>query len=156
MAPGDGKKRLPVFAAGKLDTAIAELSRLRAQGIAADEMGEAELRAVGLAPPNVIVTVFGAAPEGGEGEAGEEKPPRKVLAEVQIGNVEGSEWIVARAAGDPTVYRLAYSLAEQIPVSLEAFRNRFRAAEGQAAEAKPEAAAPDAAEDFLPAGEESP
>lgn len=145
------------FAAGKLDAAVEALSRLRARDIAADAMGEAELRALGLAPPNAIVTVFGKRPEGVAVKEGEEAPPLPILAEVQIGNVEGSEWIAARAAGDPTVYRLAYALAEQLPVSLDAFRNRFRAAE--AAEAAPEqegAPAPGGAGDFLPPVEESP
>jgi hypothetical protein len=143
------------FAQGKLDAIVAELSRLRAQDIAADEMGEAELRALGLAPPNAIVTVLGkpAAGEGAAaGEEAAERPGAPVLAEVQIGHVEGSEWIAARAAGDPTVYRLPFALSEHLPVSLDAFRNRFRAAEDEAA---PESQAPEAA-DFLPPGEESP
>ncbi len=146
------------FAAGRLDSVVAELSRLRAQDIAADEMGEAELRALGLAPPNAIVTVFGKSGEGEATPAGEgsaEKPGAPTLAEVQLGHVEGSEWIAARAAGDPTVYRLPYSLAEQLPVSLDAFRNRFRAAEGEAVPAPGETVGPDS-EDFLPPAEESP
>jgi hypothetical protein len=145
------------FAAGRLDSIVAELSRLRAQGIAADEMGEAELRALGLAPPNAIVTVFGQPGEGAPaaGEDGAQQPAAPILAEVQLGHVEGSEWIAARAAGDPTVYRLPYSLAEQLPVSLDAFRNRFRATEGEAAPAPAETPPPDAG-DFLPPGEESP
>jgi hypothetical protein len=144
------------FAAGKLDAALGALSHLRASDIAADELGEAELRALGLSPPNAIVTVFGAAPEGAKPKEGEEQPARPILAEVQLGNVEGSEWIAARAAGDPTVYRLDYALAEQLPVSLDAFRNRFRAAEAEAAPEQEPAPAPGAGEDFLPPGEESP
>lgn len=146
------------FQSGRLDSIVALLSRLRAQDIAADEMGEAELRALGLAPPNAIVTVFGK-PAEGKGAADEaaaaEKPAAPILAEVQIGHVEGSEWIAARAAGDPTVYRLPYALAEQLPVSLDAFRNRFRAVEGEAATAPAEMPPPDS-EDFLPPNEESP
>jgi len=150
------------FGAGKLDAALAALSHLKAGQIVADAMEEPKLRKLGLAPPNAVVTVFGPRPEAGktaEGEKAAESespPPLPVLAEVQFGNVEGSEWIVARAAGDPTVYRLAYSVAEQLPVSLDAFRNRFRAEEAPAApaqEAKPE---PDEGEDFPPAGQESP
>ena len=144
------------FTAGKLDAAIAVLSHLKAAQIVADSMEEPKLRKLGLAPPNAVVTVFGQRPEGVKAAEGESAPPLPVLAEVQFGNVEGSEWIVARAAGDPTVYRLAYSLAEQLPVSLDAFRNRFRAEEAPAApaqEAKPE---PDENEDFPPAGQESP
>jgi hypothetical protein len=79
-----------------------------------------------------------------------------VLAELQLGDAEGSEWIAARAAGDPTIYRLDYSVAEQLPISLDAFRNRFRAAEGEAAGEQEAAPAPAGSEDFLPPGEESP
>jgi hypothetical protein len=149
------------FAAGKLDGIVAELSRLHASDIAADSMGEKELRGLGLSPPNAIITVFGKAPEApaakpGESGEGEEKPALPVLAEVQIGNIVGSEWIAARAAGDPTVYELPHALADQLPVSLDAFRNRFKAAEGEAA--KPAEPAPPAGgnPDFLPPGDESP
>jgi len=144
------------FAAGKLDAALAALSHLKATQIVADSMEEPKLHKLGLAPPNAVVTVFGKRPEGPKAAKGESEPPLPVLAEVQFGNTEGSEWITARAAGDPAVYRLAYSLAEQLPVSLDAFRNRFRAEEAPAApaqEAKPE---PDESEDFPPAGQESP
>jgi hypothetical protein len=137
------------FAEGRLDAAVAELSHLRADDIVADSLGESELRRLGLAPPNAIVTVLGAAPE-------EEGKPAPVLAEVQIGHVEGSEWIAARAAGDSTVYRLPYSLAEQLPVSLDAFRNRFEAPEGEEqkpAEAPPSVPGPD---DIPQPSEESP
>jgi hypothetical protein len=143
------------FQSGRLDSIVAELSRLRAQDIVADEMGEAELRALGLAPPNAIVTVFGKSDAGeGAADAAAEKPAAPILAEVQIGHVEGSEWIAARAAGDPTVYRLPYAVAEQLPVSLDAFRNRFRAVEGEAT-APAEMPPPDSG-DFLPPDEESP
>jgi hypothetical protein len=147
------------FAEGKLDAAIAELSRLRAADIVADSMGEKELAKLGLAPPNAIITVFGKPAEGGDAEAKEQEKSAPILAEVQIGNVEGSEWIFARAAGDPTVYRLPYSLAEQLPVSLDAFRNRFLAPEAPEADAQKPAEdaqpAPDGA-DFPSPSEESP
>ena len=76
------------------------------------------------------------------------------LAEIHIGKVEGSEWILARAAGDPVVYRLSYDLAEYVPVSLEAFRNRFLA-EPHAEEPAPEAEEEDF-EEILSPSEESP
>jgi len=145
------------FIAGKLDAAMAVLSHLKAAQIVADSMDEPKLRKLGLAPPNAVVTVFGKQPEAGKpAEGGESAPPLPVLAEVQFGNVEGSEWIAARAAGDPTVYRLAYSVAEQLPVSLDAFRNRFRAEEAPAAPAQEAKPQPDESEDFPPAGQESP
>jgi len=150
------------FAAGKLDAALAALSHLKAVQIVADSMEEPKLRKLGLAPPNAVVTVFGKRPEGEKAAGGEKsaegasEPPLPVLAEVQFGNTEGSEWIEARAAGDPTVYRLAYSLAEQLPVSLDAFRNRFRGEEAPAAPAQEPKPEPDENEDFPPAGQESP
>jgi hypothetical protein len=142
------------FAAGKLDAAVTVLSKLRAKEIAADSMGEKELRGLGLAPPNTIVTVFGKRPEASK--PGAEAPPLPVLAEVQLGNAEGSEWIAARAAGDPTVYRLSYAVADQLPISLDAFRNRFRKAEAPAAAAPQKSPEPPGSDDVLPPAEESP
>ncbi|HVH20721.1 MAG TPA: DUF4340 domain-containing protein [Myxococcota bacterium] len=146
------------FAPGTLDTALAELSRLRAAGIESDAPDESMLRKQGLAPPNAVITVFGARPEGDTAGEGESPAPLPVLAEVQLGDVEGSEWIAARAAGDPTLYRLAYPVAERVPVSLDAFRNRFRAeeTEGAAPPAEEPAPTPEAGADFPPPGDESP
>jgi hypothetical protein len=155
----DGWTSTPeAFAPARLESIVAELSRLRAEDIVADSMGDAELRALGLAPPNAIITVLGSpeAPAADADADAAEKPAAPVLAEVQIGDVEGSEWIAARAAGDPTVYRLPYSLAEQLPVSLDSFRNRFRASEGEEAAPGPSEDPPLDPADFLPPQEESP
>jgi hypothetical protein len=100
---------------------VSELSRLRAVDIAADSVGEEELRGLGLSPPNVILSVFGEVAQQGTDEP--DVAPK--LAEIHIGGSYGPDGIIARAAGDPVVYRLDYELAEHIPVSLEAFRNRF-------------------------------
>ncbi len=132
----------------KLARIVSELSRLRAVDIAADEVGAQELRDFGLSPPNVILSVFGEAPP--EGAETPEPGVAPKLAEVQIGSSHGPDGIIARAAGDPIVYRLDYELAEDIPVSLEAFRNRFVEGEEEGAD---EAAG---AEDFLSSSEESP
>ncbi len=104
------------MAADKAADMLAELSRLKAIDILADFMGEAELRALGLAPPHVKLRVFGAADEGAE-------PP--LLAEVHLGQVDPERGIVAKTPDRPTVYRIPHSLAEHLPVSVEAFRNRF-------------------------------
>jgi hypothetical protein len=153
----DGWTSSPAFGEGKLDIALAALAHLRAEGIVADSLGDAELRALGLAPPNAILTVFGkASEEAAKGEDADGKSALPVLAEVHIGNVEGAEWIAARAAGDPVVYRLPYATAEQLPVSLESFRNRFEAAAPEAAAEPAPTPAPEAGEELLPAGEESP
>lgn len=145
------------FAEGKLEIALAELSHLRAEGIESDAPDESSLRKRGLAPPNAVITVFGARPEGEKAGEGESPPPLPVLAEVQVGDIEGSEWIAARAAGDPTLYKLAHGFAEQVPVSLDAFRNRFRAEEKPAAPpAEEPPKAPEESEDFPAPGAESP
>ncbi|HEY5656471.1 MAG TPA: DUF4340 domain-containing protein [Myxococcota bacterium] len=131
-----------------LSRLVAELSRLRAADIAADAVGEDELRGLGLSPPNAILSVFGAAPEEGA-EAGEPGAAPE-LAEVHIGGFYGPGGILARAAGDPIVYRLDGELAEHIPVNLEAFRSRFVDG-GEAA-----LDAPGDADEFLSPTQESP
>ena len=117
----------------KLATMIDELSRLRGAKILADSMGEAELHGVGLAPPNVRFTVTG--------KSGQ-------LAQVDLGVVRGSDGVIARAAGSETVYLLAPTVADYLPVSLDALRNRFVKKPGDVkASAQPDAepaGAPDA------------
>ena len=111
------------MASDKLARLVSELSRLRAEDIAAEEVGEQELRGLGLSPPNVILSVFGEAPR--DSAEVDEPGSAPKLAEVHLGGSYGPDGIIARAAGDPVVYRLDYELAEHIPDSLEAFRNRF-------------------------------
>lgn len=158
---GDGWKSSPEkLAPGKVARLVSELSNLKAGEIVSEKPSDEQLAKLGLSPPNAILTVFGKAPEapkGEKGKASEETPPAPRLAEVQIGNVEGSEWIIARAVGDPAVYGLPYDLAEQLPVSLEAFRNRFESAEkSPPAAASSDPADPEGQEDYLPPSEESP
>jgi hypothetical protein len=131
------------MAAGTVSRLVAELSRLRAADILADAMGEAELAALGLRPPRVVARVLG--------EGGDEAP---VLAEIHLGQVDPERGIVARAAGDERVYRLDHALAEHVPVSLEAFRNRFVSKEGEEeGEAEASAEEEDVPLDELPADE---
>jgi hypothetical protein len=149
-------------APGKVATLVAELSDLKASGIVAESVGDSELEGLGLSPPNAIITVFGAAPEDEdaaeeEGEGGDvpaDPTARPRLAEIQIGRVEDSEWIIARAVGDPVIYRLDYDLAEHLPVSLDAFRNRF-VREPEKAEEAGEAPLEENG-DFLTPSQESP
>jgi hypothetical protein len=143
------------MAPDRISALVAALANLEADDIEIEAASEADLARLGLSPPHTILTVFGGPPDaaaaGADAEGGAEpaSPPR--LAEIHVGNVEGSEWIIARAAGEPRVYRLEYELAEQIPVSLDAFRNRFLASEEPASDAPP--TPPD---EFLAPGEESP
>ncbi len=128
-------------APGKLARLVSELSNLDADDILADDGAGLDLGELELAPPNVILTVLGASSEAEgaeetEGEDASALAPR--LAEIHLGRIEGSEWIVARAAGDSTVYRLEYERAEHVPVSLDAFRSRFLAEEEPAPVPDPE------------------
>jgi hypothetical protein len=107
---------------------VAELARLRASDILAESMGPEELAGVGLTPPRVVLRAFG--------EGADDAP---LLGEVALGNLD-ADGIVAQSPGSDVVYRLGFELAEHLPVSLEAFRNRFLS------QAEPAAAVPDAAE----------
>jgi hypothetical protein len=97
----------------RIRTLVDELARLRARDILADSMGEAELRGLALEPPNASFVVRGA----GDAAA--------TLAEVRLGAVREGGGIAALAAGNPTVFELDPVIAEYVPVSLDAFRNRF-------------------------------
>lgn len=121
------------MAPGAADRLVSELSALEAAEIAAESMGAEELRALDLDPPRVRARVFGEDAEDGE-----------ALADVSLGVADPERGIAARREGDPRVYWLDYALAEELPVSLEAFRNRFVSAEeapGDEAAAGAEAAA---------------
>ena len=126
---------------------VSELSRLSASAILAESVGAAELVALELSPPNTILTVRGQLPDGAGDDASAPK-----LAELRIGRVRGGEGVVAQREGDSIVYRLPIDVGEQLPLNLEAFRNRFLAPE--APEEIPGAAEDD---DLLPTpSEESP
>jgi hypothetical protein len=111
------------FGPGKVAALVAALANLRARDIAAESMGTEELERVGLSPANAIFSVSGEPPAGGE------KGGAPQLAEVHLGILRGTDGIVAQRAGDDTVFVLDHALAEQLPVSYEAFANRFRARE---------------------------
>lgn len=121
---GGWSSRPESFAAGKLSAAVAELARLEADDIVAESMGPEELDALGLAPPEAVITVLGARPESGEGA--QPDAPLPVLAEVHFGRVT-PKGVVARVAGAPEIWRLRLETVAQLPVSLKSFRDRFRA-----------------------------
>ncbi len=112
---------------------VAELARLSAVDIAAEKMGAAELAAVGLDPPRATVRILGKTPAGG-GEAPE-------LAKLIFGAEKGDS-IFAQVPGRETVYRVAGTLAQHVPISLEAFRNRFVAKQAPPGEVAPGPAPP--------------
>jgi hypothetical protein len=118
----------------KIQRLVDELSRLEASAILAESAGEQELRGLGLDPPRVSFAVTGAPAEGEEG------PGR--LAEVRLGELQSDGGLVAQAAGRPALFRLDPALAEHLPVSLDALRERFLAPPEPAEPAAP--AEPDA------------
>ena len=110
-------------------------------------MGPEELRALQLDPAAAVYRVFG---EGDE-----------MLAQVEIGALQGGDWILARTQGHETVFQIESRIGEQIPVSFEAYRARF-VAEADAGDDAPvpdPALQPDADaadDDLLSPREESP
>ena len=113
---------------GKAARIVSELSRLEAADILAESMGAQSLTVLGLSPPQTIVRVFGSDDEGGE----------PLLAEIFLGRTDSERGIFARVPDRDIVYALETTLAEHVPVNLEAFRNRF-VSEEQEAEAEAEA-----------------
>jgi hypothetical protein len=123
------------FAAGKASRLVAELAALDARGIAAEAVGDDEAAELGLRPPRVTIRVRGADGEADEGP---------LLAELRLGVADPERGIAAQRPGDDVVYWLDFALAEPLPVSLEALRNRFFAGEETGEEADPHAGeAPD-------------
>jgi hypothetical protein len=119
-----------LLAPGRAARMVAELSTLHGSDIVADAMSEAEQAALGLVPGHVVLRV--------RGEAGAEGGPGEVLAEVVLGEADHEHGIAARALGSDRIYRIDYELAEHLPISLEALRNRFLSKE-EAAPAAPDA-----------------
>jgi hypothetical protein len=150
------------MAAGSAARLVAELARLKAVDIAAEEIGAKEEVGLGLAPPRVAIRVFGA-PAKADGEKGE-KPAATaevagpLLAELHLGAQQGDR-IFASVPGRKTLYQIDGALAQHVPISLEAFRNRFvskeqpgapgaaAAAPGGQAAPEPGASAPDESEE---------
>jgi hypothetical protein len=97
---------------------VRELAQLKAADIVAEEMGEAELSSLGLAPPRVRIRVdasIGSAPD-------EEVPP---LAEIALGRWDEERGLFAQRVGVPTVYLLTGDEADRLPTSWEAFESDF-------------------------------
>ncbi|MGH0038040.1 MAG: DUF4340 domain-containing protein [Myxococcota bacterium] len=113
------------MAPGRASSLVSELSTLKADSIAAESAGDEELRGLGLAPPSTRLRVYG--------EPGEEGGEETLLADVSLGAVDASQGIMARSGSSGPIYRIDLELAEHLPVSLEAFRNRFRASDEEEA-----------------------
>jgi hypothetical protein len=109
------------MAPGLASRLVSELSSLRAEEVMADSLGEAERAALGLAPPRATLRVLGKPAKSGE--------QGKLLAEVQLGVPQAERGIPAMRGGEPAVYWLRASAAEQLPTGLAAWREKFRAKE---------------------------
>jgi len=111
----------------KITRLVEELSRLEANDILAERVGPEELRELELDPANVTLLVYGK-------QEGEQEVR---LAEVRLGVLRGSQGIVVQSGENPVLFQLGLELAEHIPVSFEAFRNRFLAEEEEEAFEEP-------------------
>jgi hypothetical protein len=105
----------------RIQALVDELARLRARDILADSMGPDELRGLALEPPNASLVVHGA--EGGA-----------PLADLRIGVVRDDGGVVAQTVGNATVFELDPAVSQFVPVSLDAFRNRFVARQPEASD----------------------
>ena len=115
---------------GKAARLAAELARLRAADIVTENASDADLARLGLDPPRVRIRVVGAS-------AG--TPP---LATVDVGADSDGKGPVARDPASKTVYRLAPTVKEWLPVGLESFRTLFAAKPPQQGAAATDAAPP--------------
>ncbi len=98
---------------GVAERLIAELADLKAVAIVTAAMEPQELAVARLSPPEVSFRVF------------DRSEPPEPIAEIRLGELDPELGIIARAADRETIYRIDAALAEQIPVSLEAYESRF-------------------------------
>jgi hypothetical protein len=112
------------MAAGAAARLVAELAQLDAVDIAADEVGPQELVGLGLSPPHATIRVYGKAPDAAAEGTAEGQGEAPLLADLQLGVQDGNR-VIARRADRSIIFRMDAAKAEEIPVSLEAFRNRF-------------------------------
>ncbi len=99
---------------------VDELSDLRADDIIAEELGPAELEAMGFDPPRVVIEIYG------------EEDSAESLAEIHLGVAFGSG-VSARTPDRETIFLLETALADAIPTDLESYRKRFVAQPNSAA-----------------------
>ncbi|HEU4428240.1 MAG TPA: DUF4340 domain-containing protein [Myxococcota bacterium] len=111
----DGWKTQPPMEAGAASALVAEIASLAGSGIAAEELGPAELAAFGLAPPRARFEVRG----GGEGDAA------KLLADVRLGVLRKGSGLAAQRADRKPVYWIDESRAAALPQSAADFREKF-------------------------------
>jgi Domain of unknown function (DUF4340) len=118
-----------------------QLASLRAEAIVADEMGEAELASLGLAPPAVRIRLFAAGADAADGNASDADAPAQPIS-LEFGRVDSERGLFVRRAGEATIYVLAASLAETLPLDAASFEVRFGKAAAESDETEAEAEAP--------------
>ncbi|MBW2716126.1 MAG: DUF4340 domain-containing protein [Deltaproteobacteria bacterium] len=96
------------------------LSDLHADDIIAEELGPAELEAMGFDPPKVVIEIYG------EGDSAES------LAEIHLGVAFGPG-VSARTPDQETIFLLETALTDAIPTDLGSYRKRFVAQPNSAA-----------------------
>ncbi len=92
------------------------LSSLDADDLVADEMGEAELASLGLAPPRGRLRVEGNADAEG---------PMEGLASLEFGRRDPARGVFVRRTDRDTVFLIAPEIADALPISAEAWRAGF-------------------------------
>lgn len=96
----------------KLDVLVDVLSGLRADDIIAEELGSAELQAMGFDPPRAVLQIYA------DGD------PAERLAEIQLGIAFGGG-ITVRTPDRETIFLLDAAPADALPRDLEDYRERF-------------------------------
>ena len=113
---------------------VRTLSSLDADGIVAEEMGPEELVGMGLSPPQARLNV-----EGGE----DADAPVRTLADLRFGRMDSRGRVLVQRGDRPQVFRLSASAAASLPISEEAYLERFEVeepaegADGEEAEGDP-------------------
>ncbi|MGB0617837.1 MAG: DUF4340 domain-containing protein [Myxococcota bacterium] len=108
---------------------VRELSNLRATGIFADEVGEAESAALGLSPPRARLRV--------EGGSDRERPTR-ILADLRFGRFDPTRGLLVQRDDMDTVFVIEPELADGLPYSAAQYRFAFETPGPDAEEAPPE------------------
>jgi len=96
----------------------AMLASLRGGDIVAEEMGDAELASLGLAPPAVHVRLNSGAGGAAKGAGDGTDEGGVASVALELGRLDPERGLFARRSGDPTVFVLASETAQAIPLSL--------------------------------------
>jgi len=127
LVEGDWQTQPLAMDRGKVRALMSELGRLKGIDIVADELGDSERAAVGLAPPRLAIRVWG------EADA--------LLADLSLGVVQIGRGILAQRADSTVIYRVDETLQQRIPLSGRSLEADFLALEEEAEQVLEEGAA---------------